>query len=76
MASVEELKRLLAEAEHKQAREDAIHRLDRAIETESLITNIEAQDAAESHRSIGLAFTVEESRAIFEAARSILAKAD
>jgi hypothetical protein len=69
---IQELERLLAEARQKEAVKEAFVRIDNAIISEAHITHIEAQDAAESHRSLLLVFTVEESKRIFETVRTIL----
>ena len=72
--NLEEMKAAVAAAEQREAVRFAIIRLDSGVETEAVITSIEATDHASSHRSIEIRFTKEETAAIFMAAKAELEK--
>jgi ketopantoate reductase len=65
---IDKLERAAAAIKEYRAVETAVLLLQNAIAHEAKIWNIQAEDAAESERSIPLEFTKEESAAIYQAA--------
>lgn len=71
IAKLESAAKLAAEY---RALEAAIDHLERALAHDAVIRSIVAEDAAEAERSIHLVFTVDESRAVFQAAHDAVKK--